>query len=402
VRGPDNQQLFCVYHGWYRRSGTNDERELAIDRLEWAGERMHVIGANSWSQPAPNLPTFADYFDLEHDHGLGSCWTCNSGRWQTRDGMAWQQQEDGEAEASFKAGVPYFIAEVSLRMKKRPINGGGAGIKLNGEQGALLFFTLIPDAGQAVLTLQAGGHWRHQDLLLPDGFDFTAFHQLRIEVNARLVRIIVDDVVLKWEGILNSQPCGIALMTQNKPAEFAGFSLTKGWEDLFTAGPIDPAILNWRTTANDDRWRIDSQHLWYVGPRGESSVLTKGPLPEEYELVINARLISDPKQGICYGFLPALTPDGKSPLLTVERRISGWAVCCQSVKGNEVYPLPPDFDPSVHQQFRFRRRGTSLTIQHEAQILGEIESPAAVTMVGLYGYRAVATFDMVRVTALSP
>src|SRR5918912_517933 len=36
VRGPDNLQLFCVYHRW--QSEVND-RVLAIDRLDWAGER---------------------------------------------------------------------------------------------------------------------------------------------------------------------------------------------------------------------------------------------------------------------------------------------------------------------------------------------------------------------------
>src|SRR5262249_30981592 len=58
VRGPDNQQLFCVYHRWL-----NEEvgRALAVDRLDWVGERILIIGPSTTPQPAPIAPTFADY-----------------------------------------------------------------------------------------------------------------------------------------------------------------------------------------------------------------------------------------------------------------------------------------------------------------------------------------------------
>src|SRR4029453_12079909 len=41
VRGPDNQQLFCIYHRW---SEKRDVRMLAIDRLDWVGERLLLLG----------------------------------------------------------------------------------------------------------------------------------------------------------------------------------------------------------------------------------------------------------------------------------------------------------------------------------------------------------------------
>src|SRR4029077_21009092 len=54
VRGPDNRQLWCVYHRWM--SGA---RVLAIDPLDWAGERLLVLGPTTGPRPAPIPPTLS-------------------------------------------------------------------------------------------------------------------------------------------------------------------------------------------------------------------------------------------------------------------------------------------------------------------------------------------------------
>ncbi|MCA1554345.1 MAG: glycoside hydrolase family 43 protein, partial [Chloroflexi bacterium] len=56
VRAPDNQQLYCVYHRWDTHT---QRRVLAIDPLEWVGERMLVLGPSTTPQPAPLSPTCA-------------------------------------------------------------------------------------------------------------------------------------------------------------------------------------------------------------------------------------------------------------------------------------------------------------------------------------------------------
>ena len=58
VRGPDNRQLFCVYHRWAPDSSA---RVLSIDRLEWAGDRLLVLGPTTAPQPAPLPPTVAGF-----------------------------------------------------------------------------------------------------------------------------------------------------------------------------------------------------------------------------------------------------------------------------------------------------------------------------------------------------
>jgi GH43 family beta-xylosidase len=60
VRGPDNRQLYCVYHRW---SPDLKERVMAIDPLDFAGDRMIVLGPTTTPQPVPNAPTVSDFLD---------------------------------------------------------------------------------------------------------------------------------------------------------------------------------------------------------------------------------------------------------------------------------------------------------------------------------------------------
>jgi hypothetical protein len=378
------------------------DRVLAIDRLDWAGERMLVLGASLTPQPVPIAPTFADYFDGKS--GLEENWKLNGGGWSARDGVLHQERREDEAEASRQAGLPYFITEVSLRMKDDRPKAGAAGIKLIGEQDPVLFFNLNPQSRQAIVTARIGEGWVHEDLSLPPEFDFAAFHLLRVEVNGSRVAIIVDGTfggaALKWEGLLGARATSIALATKDTAAEFAGFSLTQGWEDLFTGDQQDPALWSWRATANEDRWRLSDDQLWYLGPHGQPSILTKGPTPEEYELIVNAKMIGEPKPGECYGFLPVMGAETDTPIITVRRYGANWTLLCDSMAGKRALSLPPGFDPTEYQQFRFRRQRGRLTIQSEAQVIGELESTGAAGMIGLYCNRIIAAFDMVRVTAL--
>src|SRR5205085_255324 len=87
VRGPDNRQMWCVYHRW---SAGSKERVLAIDPLDWAGERMLVLGPTTTPQPAPNPPMISDLLDAPAVVTPGE-------------------------EIRYATGGPSFLAEVSVR-----------------------------------------------------------------------------------------------------------------------------------------------------------------------------------------------------------------------------------------------------------------------------------------------
>jgi hypothetical protein len=186
----------------------------------------------------------------------------------------------------------------------------------------------------------------------------------------------------------------VTLLTESEAAAFAGFALTLGWEDCFQDPGVDPAGLGWSGTGD---WIIRDRQLWHVGS-GAPATITKGPLLTEYELVVNARLVSaDP--GGCYGFCPALDLANEGPLVTVRYR-DDWVVVVQWPDREIVFPLPNTFNPGIDQQFRVRKDQSCLELGWEACLIGTMEVPREATRVGLYAHQAVAAFDMVRVTSL--
>ncbi|MCI0396052.1 MAG: glycoside hydrolase family 43 protein [Chloroflexi bacterium] len=394
IRGPDNRQLFCVYHRW---TPGGSGRRLAIDPLDWAGERLLVLGPSYSPEPAPLAPTFADFFDGEQPNGLGGGWRIAGGEWLVRDGAAMQVAVESAAGACYTIGASAFVTELSLRALKTA-GAGIFGVNLGkGEQPALRF-RLAPAANQAIIAWCDGAGWNGQVIPLPRTFNHHVYHLLRLEVDGNAVCLSLDDPRVRWHGRLAVEPSEIALCTEGAAAAFAGFTTTVGWEDRFTVGDVALQDHGWQSH-DMAGWRLNNQQLWFTDQKREGC-LSKGPDLVAYELVVNARLGDESLPGGRYGIYPALTEDGRGPLLTVEWDEAGWALWWREAETAHRYPLPAHFDPTVYQQFRFRKENGRLTIHWENDGIGEALIEAAPTRVGLYAGRAVAAFDLVRVTAI--
>jgi GH43 family beta-xylosidase len=400
VRGPDNQQLFCVYHRWHEGVG----RVLAIDPLDWIGARMTVLGPSTTPQPAPLQPSFVDYFAEENAAGLGDEWTVRGGRWSVRECEAQQEATEGVAAAVCNTHARGFVAELSLRALSADAKDGYAfGVSLANETQTISRFELRPMTGQVVLLCADGaGGWRPTPFSLPQDFALTAFHLLRVEVDETFFRIELDDRVVQVEGQLSALPAPdrIALYTERKSAAFTGFALTVGWTDLFNHA--DYRARGWETIAGSDDWHVVGQELCSVAADDTAQVVCKGALLADYELVINARLDRAATQAGAYGFYPAFGAQARGPLLTVARgRTGAWALLVQTddTPPSEL-PLPAAFDPFVPQQFRVRKEAGQLHIQCEAAAVGRTPAPHEATRVGLYAQGRGAAFDMVRVTEI--
>lgn len=401
ARGTDLLETYCVYHRW---AEDGSDRVLAIDRMDWAGERMFVIGATTTPQPAPNPPTVADYFDRHNEADLGAGWECAGGKWAARGGEAIQEVDEGNAFARCAFQIPYFAAEVSARLLPHTKDKGAFGIELLNREKMALRFSLSPEAGEAAVEWQLSeppaGDRQRQAFKLPGHFNYHAFHLMRIEVNGFYVQLWLDDVMVGWGGKVEMQPQAFSLWTEDAAAAFAGFALTHGWQDLFTGPYTSPYAYNWEVDPMDETWVIRDQQLLHDNPQKVGSVITKGPLPEEYEFVVGVKLCSEGDGEKCYGFMPALDLKGDEPLLTVGRDGNGWALRCERLERPQAFRLPPDFDPFHYQQFRFRKRGKLLMLQHESNTIGEIEVPESPLRIGLYSSEVVTAFDMIRVTAI--
>lgn len=393
IRGPDNVQPFCIYHRW---SSNLSDRVLAIDRLDWAGDRLLVIGATDTPQPAPSVPVLSDFFDENSEDGLGENWIVRQGNWSVRDNMAVASY--GDSEARCKAHLHQFILEVTIQSLQK--SDGAFGIKLGSDDGTSLSFELR-QANNTVALIRRSENgeelaWKNE-LTLPDEFDMRANHLVRIEAGCGCVKIALDGYLMKWEHRLPQGPDSVALFTSKASAGFRGFALTHGWQDLFLVNESDPGVLGWESDGGD--WLILDNELRLVSKAKKESAITKFGLPDAYELVVNARLYSDVAADETFGFFPAIDRQ-QGPLLTVGKLGEGWVLRCERYNDNQVYYLPDDFNPFVHNQFRFRKQRGEMLVQYESQVIGTFEVPVTASAVGLYAFGVVAAFDMVRVTAI--
>jgi arabinan endo-1,5-alpha-L-arabinosidase len=405
VRGPDNRQLFCIYHRWATDGGG---RLLSIDPLDWAGQRLLVLGPSVTPQPAPLGPALVDFFEEERGDGLGQHWNCSPGsRWAAVSGAAVEQSRTALAEACCKIGASCFVTELSLRALESNADGGGYGVSICSERGSILRVMILPGAGHIAIYNPEEMNEVGQEFDLPHGFDPKVYHLLRLEVDGRLVRVEIDEGQWRWGGRLSAEAGAVALITRRMAAAFAGFALTVGWQDLFTgpeAGQTTVcATLPEGWEVNHGEWSLKDQQLWQTDEEAARALIIKGPLLVSYELVINARLVGEGADGGCYGVYPALRDHDRGPLLTVERNLADrnqWVLRVQTNSGVRDFPLPATFDPMVDQQFRFRKQEGRLHVMWESVKLSEIECPLEATQIGLYSHRAAAAFEMVRVTAI--
>jgi len=296
VRGPDNRQTWCVYHRW---SAGLKERVLAIDPLDWAGERMLVLGPTTTPQPAPNEPAIVDLLDAPAVVVPGE-------------------------EIRYETGTPSFLVEVSVDLDFAVILGDELRIE-----------------GSA-----------------------PCFRLLRLEVDSLRVAASLDEEA-PFSKTRIAEPVTAVSLAQG---EFSAFALTPGWEDLFEDDG-DPSGLGWEGAG----WRVEQGRL-----RGEgSSWIFKGPTPADFLAVINARLESSDGE-----YLIALGEDG--PRIALKN-----------------FPIPAGFDPRTDQQLRLRKIGNKVEIAWEGHPLGEIEAPAGPLRLGLGTAEATASFEAVRVSAIS-
>lgn len=173
VRGPDNRQLVCVYHRWIFEP--EPARVLAIDPLDWEGDRMVVRGPSHEPVPALPLPDVSDFFDGD----LGPEWTVAGGTWCSGGGSV--RGESGEIR--IETGATSFVLEVSVR--------GSGGIGLDGQR-----FLVDP------------GPWR----------------LIRAEVDGTTCKIFLDGLP-HWQTSL-AGPCRTVALIAAGVAELSGFALT--------------------------------------------------------------------------------------------------------------------------------------------------------------------------------
>jgi GH43 family beta-xylosidase len=381
VRGPNNRELFCVYHRW---SADTSARMMAIDRLDWVGERMLLLGPSTTAQPVYR-PTLTDQFADAYSSDLGPLWICVGGAWSA-GGHAASQQGLGLASAECVSAATRYLAEVSLRALD---DGPGMyGVAL-GDQ---VRFMLQPEQRRALAAVRQDEGWHETALALPTDFVAQAYHLLRVELNGSRVALRLDEATLRWSAALpEGRALAFTLCTSEANAAFSGFALTEGWEDWFFPEQGAPELLGWQPDAG---WQLADGALTTYGA---GQPIFKGPLPAAYQIIVNGRLHE--QAGQAWGFYPAATQADPGPFVSVERHNGGWALCVTRAEQRVSAALPANFQPTHYQQLRATAANGTLSLSWEGRELLSVAVPIAGAYVGLHAVGA-ASFELVRVTEL--
>jgi GH43 family beta-xylosidase len=395
VRGPDNQQWFCVYHRW---AEDHSARLMCIDRMDWVGQNLTVIGPSVAPQPVPIAPTLADFFEVERPHDLGENWECLHGVWSSYQNRAWQDLTEGAAEARALVHTPDFIVEVTTQVMHASPDGG-TGLIVRGEQDVLLQALLEPAQDRLMILTAVENDYLEHHLSLPRQFAKQAPHLFRLEVNGRQACLVLDEGTLQWQGRLSCQAKTVSLSTRNAAACFAGFALTKGWESVFIQSSADPAEGDWQVESGD--WLVADGQLQQKDPKVNEACIAKALSLNAYELIFNVRLVDGPEPNSSYGISLHSGQLEHGLFLMIRRAKTGWSVIADNAIETRTLPLAENFDPHEFQQFRFRKEGRILRLGLLAHTLGEVECAAETIQIKLVSQQAAVAFEMVRATALS-
>lgn len=408
VRGQDNRQLYCVYHCWAKDlSG----RQMAIDKLDFAGERMFVLGATFENQFIPNQPFFVDFFDKKPEQGLGFDWESETDEeWLTGAGIAISNPALTNIETSCRFAASSFLVEVSAKAIEYLGDGCGYGFSLKKRTDAVMRCLILPDAKQIEIFEFATSQKLVFDL--PADFDPRAFHLWRVEVDNFVVRVQLDEASFSFEKQLALTPDKFALTSQKMSAGFAGFSLTIGFENLFdwdeTQSGDGLAARGWQVENNNrESWLKTSPVIWKIQDNflhsksvESSTTLLKNLLLTEFELVVNARSISENNFSDLY---KVVFRENSSEIIAQLRNDNENHLLCVSNQSSEIqrFLLPANFDPNEFHQLRFRLKNNFLYFYCQNSYLGEIEVDSSKQrQIGIRVGETETVFDMVRLTAI--
>ncbi|MBC7796022.1 MAG: family 43 glycosylhydrolase [Pyrinomonadaceae bacterium] len=390
VRGVDNFEHFCVYHRW---ADDLSGRLLAIDKLDFAGERMFVLGASHTPQPVPNLPNFSDNFDTQSLFGLGSDWiSANDEQWLTGSGAAISNPILERCEATCRVESENFLVEFSAKAIDYQSVNAAYGFALKRGENDVLSCEILPHLNQ--IEVICSGEKRLFGL--PDGFDTKVIHLWRVEVDCLNVKIKLDEAAFHFRHNLETAPNRITLSTRKTSAAFAGFALTTGFENLFDDEHL--TAHGWRKPDSDE-WQVAENKLFCRSLNGETSIYKDLPL-SNFEFIVNAKFEKQVASGSSYGFL-IRRDDDSTICLTVGNDAANYHLQIENDDSFERFALPQTFNPNEFQQFRFRQHDGTLHLQLEKVKLGEIKSASATSNFGLLTRNAETAFDAVRVVSIN-
>ena len=375
VRGLNNRELYCVYHRWI-----GDNRVMAIDRMDFAGERIFITGASFLSQPAPLKPAIRD-FDMALLHGR------KSGDWSIEGGSA-RSSSDGRSELELLGLPSSFLCELTFQCFRPMSEQGNIAVDLlSGQQ--TVHITL--DTSSNVIRIDdPEDHSRAPSTsALPNDFDWTAQHLLRIEADHCRLSIKLDGVSMPKLDGLSVPVYSLSIVSEKQSVKITSFELTEGFEELFEAS--DPLEENGWTVVTDDAYKVERGEI-LMDSAGSFHMQKHRPL-SDCEFAANFRALATAERGE-FGlvFHHAGNELLRFSLDCGDKRMK--------VNGNALDAFPAEIVLSSYHQLRVIKTGGQAHCYFDGILAGQVFVGADPTNAAIFGDGVQLGVEMIRLTAI--
>jgi GH43 family beta-xylosidase len=380
VAGPDHRQLYCVYHVIQPKESL--ERVLAVDRIEWVGERLVVLGPSF--APTPTPIRAAPLASLPYHSANG---------WQVGPERITQPQV-GDTALTFDLKQPAFLLHSFVRALAGANQGPVQfGLLLHRDDQELARLSLDLAARQMEITIHHAAGPEVNHLALEANFNVQALHLWRMDLNHQVLDFQIGSCANHWQGLLPAKANRLSLFTTSAAAEFAFPEVTFGSQELFIDDGIALQACGW-TELGGGSWEIAQQCLLGRGGPNLDTLLVKNTAFTAYEWVVNVRLV----EGSGLLLWPAYTAQAPGPRLRLTAGPRQWMLQTDS---GQTYDLPASVNGTEFHQLRIRKQGGTIQaawLDQELFTLADAGGPAAVAIGAEPA--SLAAFELVRITSL--
>ncbi|HUR99115.1 MAG TPA: glycoside hydrolase family 43 protein [Pyrinomonadaceae bacterium] len=374
VRGPNNRELFCVYHRW-----TDEGRVMAIDRMDFAGDRLFLIGATHAPQPAP--------FRASIPKALSN--PATKGDW-TSDNQSALSASNGKCEMEFASLPESFLCEFTLQCAGPLTDNGSVEIRLlAGADPVALTFHPIANVMRIEVPEDSTG--LTSICKLPEGFDWTAPHLLRVEADFRRLKITLDEASLPEVKTSLASPLeSFSISSENQSIRVGAVQLTGGFEELFEEA--NAIAENGWEVISDVGYRIEDGEL-LLDSAGEFQARRHWP-DASCEFAANFRVMGA-LEGTCeYGLL---IEDGESALV---RLSVDWGTSRIRINGESVRVAPGNAVLEKYHQLRIIKTGGRALCYFDDALLHDFPVEDTQTHCSVFCGGTGLGIEMVRITTL--
>jgi GH43 family beta-xylosidase len=357
VRGPNNRELYCVYHRW-----TDAGRVLAIDRMDFAGDRIFVAGPSTTEQPVPFLPKGLEEIVIE-----------NNG-WAI-DGSRYSASPDARSELILGIGGP-FLFETTFNFADA-VSEGSFGFRFGDAE-----FILWPTERQATFRV---GKARAKTLKLAKVLDPLVPHLLRVKVGLTTVQIMIDDPGQLIKGAFDAGGGELKLFAKGVHLDLASTQITRGFEELFEEDkvPIGLTISGTATCKNG--------YLEIAPSDGLANAVFDAPY-ENFEFAANVTVSGASATGE-YGIQLS---DGLA-VSTLAIDPASRSISFSAADDERRVDLPDSFVGDEFRQLRIVFQDQRLLGYLDGILIGELPSQLNVASASIFG-RAGISVEMLRLT----